>query len=394
MKRICLAILLVLSLFSCSGMAESSSQMLLWDISADSSFQYEQAWYDPFADTLSEMQRIQTDAAVLRLYNDDLQPFIEADFLADLSASPAIAQAVSRMPEWLQQLVTTDDGQILALPTSAIVRPFYWYPDAWEGAGLSAEDVPQSFEELLDFLDAWSKNKPHKNVCVSRLVRWDIGEERLAYVHWLMKTLLKSHIAQQYHAGETLSFQTPVFIELAEHARKTGITLYETEPGQQKRQNMLQLFQNDISGGEHANGGRPYGLSHSIPLRLTADQPALTGCSVEVAFVRKGSPWLEEGIRLLETRLEKINWWNQYALYMDFQAGDYAYDSSRTGRVDEGWLKDYRSYEGSFVTAPSPFAHVREGLDRKDALLMQFCRGEISAEVFAEQLDELLEAAF
>ena len=62
--------------------------------------------------------------------------------------------------------------------------------------------------------------------------------------------------------------------------------------------------------------------------------------------------------------------------------------------MDEGWLKDYRSYEGSFVTAPSPFTSVRDGLDRKDALLMQFCRGEISAEVFAEQLDELLEAAF
>ena len=153
---------------------------------------------------------------------------------------------------------------------------------------------------------------------------------------------------------------------------------------------MMQLFQSDISGGEHANNGRPYGLSHSIPLRLTSDQPELTRANVSLLFIRKESPWLEEGLQLLVHLNAKGSWWFQYALYTDFQPGNYSFDNERTGYVDAGWLEDYHNYGGVFVTQPRLLGKTRDGTTQKEALLMQFYQGKISAEELAQGLDQLL----
>ena len=397
MKRL-FALMLVCCLLGSSACAEPQNVLKLWDVdlSAVSAFnrnnpdiRCEQLWYDPHANRLEEMQRLKPDVALLRLYNDDLQAFLDADMMTDLSRSPAIVQAISRMPKWLQQLVTTEDGRILALPTMALVRPIYWYQDAWDAAGLPAEDVPQSYAELLDFLEGWIariRETPEKNICVSHLARMNAGSEKYYYCRWLMDMLLTSCEMQQLYAGEPVDFNTQEFIALAERTRAIALRLYEFEPRQAKRTNMLQLFQSDIHGGEHANGGRTYGLSHSIPLRLNRDQPALTRVNLEVAFVRKGSPHLQAALRILEHLLENKPWFFTYALYEDFQPGDYPYDSDRTGRVDAGWLEDYRGYEGILLSCPTVFNRTMDGQSHKDAVLMQFYEGKISAAELASRL--------
>lgn len=397
MKRV-LALLLGIFLLGSSACASEETVLKLWDVdlSAATAFKlehpdigYELLWYDPSVGTLTEMQRLQPDVAVLRLYNDDLQSFLDADMMADLSQSEAVVQAVSRMPDWLQQLVTTEDGQILALPTKALIRPFYWYQDAWDAAGLTPEDVPQSYAELLDFLERWLERiqkAPEKNICVSRLVRWRREEERYNYCFWLMDMLITCHEMQQRHAGLPVDFSTPEFIALAERTRSIALSLYEAEPREAKREKMLQLFQNDLHGGEHANGGRAYGLSHSIPLRIHRTQPALTNVNLEIAFIRKGSPHLQDGLRMLEHLQQKQSWFFTYALYQDFQPGDYAYEAGRTGHIDAGWLKDYHSYEGTFLSFPSIFRQVWDGDTHKEKVLMSFFEGKITAEEMAQKL--------
>lgn len=355
---------------------------------------HQSVFYVSFADSLSEMLRTKPDVMSLSPNNEDVQAYIDADVLADLSGSQRIVQAVSRMAPAIRQMVTDCEGRILAMPITAYVHPFDWYQDAWDEACLTKADVPQSFTELLDFLDAWVeriRQKPEKNVCVSHLLRWNTGTEKYNYTYWLTAFLLHAHEMQQRHAGETVTFQTEAFISLAERARTTGLALYEAEPRQAKRQRMLQLFQSDLNGGEHANNGRAYGLSHSVPLRLTSDQPALTRLSMELGAVRKGTPWLEEALLLLEQKLDEHPWFGDYALYADFAAGDYAYDSGRIIHIDEGWLADYRCYTGELVAYPTSFNLLRDGLPEKEALMMQFFQKEISAEAFARGLDRIIQ---
>ncbi len=398
MKRFS-CLLLIFCLLSGVAMAQCEP-MKLWDVDGASAFwrehrdiEYERVLLSPWDDRLTGFQENEVDVAILRLYHNELQPFIDADVLADLSESPVIKDAVSRMPEWIQQQVTTDDGRIIAAPTMALVRTVNWYQDAWDAAGLTEDDVPQSFVELLDFLDKWVQRiqqQPEKKVCVSRLMRLNTGNEKHDYIYWLLKMLMTVHELQQRHAGQPVTFDTPQFIELADRCRKTGLALYEAESRKQKRQNMLQLFQSDLSGGEHANNGRAYGLSHSIPLRLTNDQPVLTMLHMEAHVIRKGSPWLQEGLALLESIMQNKPWYFQYAVYADFEAGDYPYDNGTTGHVDEGWLRDYHEYEGEYVFYPRIFDQTQDGSTRKEALMKRFFAGEISAGEFAKELDGII----
>lgn len=395
MKRL-VCLLCVLCLCCSQAMANEKGTMKLWNAGGEADFwrkhpeiPHESVWYDPWGNKLEGVKETQADVIMLALHSEDMQLFADAEMMADLSSSAVISNAVSRMPAWVRQRVTTEDGRILALPLVALPRPFYWYQDAWDAAGLTAEDVPDSFEALLDFLNKWverTRKKPEKNVCVTRMIRWDTGQEKYNYMHWLMELLLLSHEMQQRHAGEAVSFDTPAFIHLANRVRETGQALYEAEPKQSKRQKMLQLFQSDIHGGEHANGGRAYGMSHTVPLRLTREQPALSYLSMEVVFVRQGSAWRDESIALLESLLKDRPWWFCYSMYTDFAAGDYAYDSNRTGYVDAGWLKDYHSYDGLFVSCPCVFHQTCGGLTNKEALLMQFYQGSITSEALAKGL--------
>jgi len=401
MRRI--AILFLMLLTAASATAEA--KLRLWDVEADKAFlrahpeiACESVWYDPFADTVEEIERVQPDVLMWRLYRDDFGRAMDAGLTADLSESPVIAEAVSRMAPWVRAAVTDGDGRIMALPVSALPRPFTWYQDAWDAAGLTADDVPQSYEELLDFLDAWAES-PAEGVCASRLVRWSTGRGAYDYMNWLMELLLLSHEMQQRYAGEAVCFSTPEFIELAARARETGLALYEAEPRRDRRKAMLQLFQSDIAGGEHANNGLPYGLSHSVPLRLRRDQPALTYLSVKAVCVRSGSPLLDEGLLLLEHLAESggveraktsFSWWHSYALYMDFPAGDYPREGGGTGHVDAGWLEDYRAYDGEFVTFPTAFQQAGNVEMEKEKAMTRFFAGEISAGELARSLDELI----
>ena len=345
--------------------------------------------YDPWGDSLQLLQGDDAaDLMVLRTYNDDFSAFADAGLLADLSQSEVIREAVSRMAPAMQALITTDDGKILAVPHSHHERPFYWLEDAWNAAGLTAADVPQSYTGLLDFLDMWLariEKTPEKDVCVSGLFYWNTGKEEYNYCWWLMETLLMSWEMQQRYAGEPVHFDTDEFAALAERTRKISLALYKAEPRQKKREKMLELFQNDIQGGKHANNSRDYGFSHTVPLRITDDQPELMSVSCDLYVVREGSPWLDEAIGFLENELQNADWRRAYSLYTDFEAG--VYDGYT---ITQGWLDDCRSYEGQRVYYPISFHGPRGALNGKESLMMKFFEGKISAKEMAEGFDRLI----
>ena len=393
MKRF-MALLLAMFMW---GQAVAEEPMKTLHVQGDDAFwrahpeiPHEEAWYAAETDALTMLLETQADAVMLALYNDELQPLLAAEALADLSGSDRLTAEAARMHPWVRQLVTDEAGRLRALPVSAILRPVYWYQDAWDAAGLTVADAPTSFEELLDFLDAWAK-APRPGVCVSHLTRFNMGKAQYNYGAWLLEILLSAHEMQQRHAGERVDFETEAFIRLAERARETGLALYRAE-SKQAGEKKLQLFQSDLAGGEHANNGRPEGLSHTVPLRLTADQPALTYAAVEVVALRSGTLWLAEGFALLEHLAGRQAWWRQYSLYADFAPGKYAYEgSSRVGCVDAGWLADYAAYEGEIVAYPRALYQRREGPETKNRLLLQFMAGDIAAPALAKGLNAALE---
>lgn len=399
-KSVLICLILFTLFLSRIASADDEVSMKLWNVNVSRSYwhshpqiKHESVQYDPWGSILDGLKETQADVVGIQFSDHALMPLIEEDVLEDLSVSPVISDAVDRMMPWIRALVATPDGRIVAFPTRVYVRPIYWYQEAWDAAGLRQEDIPHSYTGLLDFLEEWIKQiqrTPNKNVCVSRLVRLNTGVEKLNYAAWLMEILLFSHEMQRRYAGEEITFNTQEFIALAERTREIGLALYESEPRQAKRQNMMQLFQSDLQGGEHANDGRPYGMSHTIPLRITEDQPELSYACIEAVFIRKGSARAQEAIQIIENMVDNGHWTGRLALYSDFEAGDYSFDSGSVGHVDEGWLKDYRDYEGIFVAYPSVFNQKRNASSNKEALVLKFLKGDISSEELALKLDECM----
>lgn len=86
----------------------------------------------------------------------------------------------------------------------------YWRQDAWDAAGLTEADVPQSYTELLDFLEEWME--PANDQLRNRLY---VADAQNNHTRWLLDMLINTWGMQQYSAGGNAEFP---------HSRVCGAT--------------------------------------------------------------------------------------------------------------------------------------------------------------------------
>ncbi len=398
LKRIT-AWLALCCLLTCTAFAEKHTLRLM-DIQESSAFRRNNGYidcqevsYNVWDDAQSFVEGNKADVIYLRGYNKDVQPVLNRpELLTDLSGSETIRAAVSRMMPWIQRLVTDNTGAIHALPLSATVRCFSWREDAWDAAGLTEADIPQSYSELLDFLDGWCdrlEENPHQPARVSSLLRWSTGTKKNDYCWWLTEMLLMCQVMQCRYAGIPVAFHTPEFIECAQRTRDVADRLYKLEPRGKKAENLPELFFNSLRAGRVFNEGQSYELSHAIPMRLSIDQPALIWGSVEMAVVPAASSMQEEALWFLADRLQNNGWLHDVLLYADFTPEGYK-SAGAIRNVSAGWLQDYQSFEGTIYDCPNVLELHRDGAAGKERLMMKYFKHDISAETFAQRLDALL----
>ncbi|MCI5956334.1 MAG: extracellular solute-binding protein [Clostridiales bacterium] len=304
--------------------------------------------------------------------------FRETGVLADLSVSEVIREATERLRPDIKALVTTVDGRILAAPLRAWSYPLMWNQEAWDAAGYTEADVPQTYPELLDFLESWIeriKKNPVKNVsaaCVTNYAEIDLYRD----VGWLIALLIETWEMQCAYAGEPLNFDTPEFIDLLKRTRKVGLALFKAEPRTKKRRSRMLLFSGD--DGE----GKEYGYSHAIPLRISREQPPLYYAGMRMLAVHADSQWKDEAIAYIEEQLQPERMQLPNLLYTDFQPGTYeAWGKAYT--YTEGWLRDMDNLEGHFVFAPH---RVNE---TNFSSIKAFMERDMSAEKLAKKLSIL-----
>lgn len=388
MKRIC-CLLLLCCLLPLSALGET---MRLLDVDGVyfrqqgiSTEDVDYIWWDKDLIGLMESDRAPD---LMSLNPDEMTQLAEKGCLADLGQSEVIRAHVARMVPWAQQAITDDQGRILAVPQIYFLDPFLWNADAFAAVGLTAEDAPDSFTALLDFVESWCdrlETEGAQPVCIARLTRWNTGTEKYNYCYWLMETLLECWEIQQTHAGQPVQFHQPQFVELAERARQAAQRLYQLEPRQKKRQNMPELFSNLIHGGQWTEYyDRDAFLSQSMPMRLTEDQPRIVKGSLQVWCVRADSPWQQEAIRYIDDRLNARDTGSPM-LYMDHPAGE-----KKDYTLRQSWLDDYHAYDGTATYLDGVFYQGRTTETDKEAVLMKFFKGDISAETLAEKLDEII----
>ncbi|MDD3336571.1 MAG: ABC transporter substrate-binding protein [Eubacteriales bacterium] len=316
----------------------------------------------------------------------NIQALKDAGVLADLSDSEVLQEAVSRMRPEIQELLTDDEGRLVVMAKDVVSNPVYWQQDAWDAAGLTQADVPQSYSELLDFAEMWAariQKHPEKNVCFTD-TRLFGGNASYCYVRWFMDMLINTWEMQAYEAGEPLNFNTPEFIALLERTRSVGKLLRKAEPSQKKRQQMLSLFWSQNGGSAIYglyNGGREYGLSHALPFRITDDQPVLMRAYASVNMVHAGSESMDALIGYLERYIPSDKDVYSVELYKEGVTPG-AYGTDFIERITAGWINDRNDYTGKFSFAPMRTFFLYEGS------LMKFIKGELSAEKLAKKISE------
>ena len=384
-----LALLLLLP----SAQAETRPPMLLLGLEEDFSGDGRSFWqrypeiskrdcgYRAFDDWNTVILAKRPDLFRYYSYQANFMELRKADVLADLSDSPSIREATARLRPDIKALVTDENGRILAVPFSAWSFPWMWNQEAWDAAGYTEADVPQTYPEFLDFLERWIariKEKPVKNVCAAyhpSYAEIDLYRD----VGWMIAMLLETYEMQCAYAGEPLNFDTPEFIDLLKRTRQVGLALFKAEPRSKKRKGMMKLFER--SDGD----GQDYGFSHAPPLRVRREQPPLYPASAELVAVGADSPWKAEAMAYIEDRLQAEfapmpNGQRLSGLYTDFQAGTYEMRWGDVYTFTEGWLRDMDSLEGHFVFAPSRTAELYY------AAIKRFMEGDLSAAKLAKQL--------
>ena len=389
MKRL-LVCLLVLCLLCGSACAEGRPPLVWGGSLFDTTFFKDNgikltSTSDSFSDGVTQMNsRKAPDVYGFYSGNEDLAAMVDAGLLADLSGSDIIREWTARLRPDIRDYVTDESGHIYALPDSGHLSPVYWRKDAWDAAGYAESEVPQSYVELLDFVDGWLERiakQPSQTVCFTQTKFGDTGVAKCNYMYWLLDVLVSSWEMQAYDAGEKLNFDTPEFIALLERTRDVGLRLYKTEPHYKKRQKMLPLFENGVNGVGYFSAGRDWGLSRAVPFRITADQPKLMRANVCMSVIRADSPWRDELMASFEEMLSHYTPGDgrNADLYVDTQPGPYGVyaGSDETAVVTAGYLADWLAYDGAICLAPSRAFYLYEGK------LLKFMKGELSAQKLA-----------
>lgn len=315
------------------------------------------------------------DLSMFLTRRDDFLAVKQAGLLSDLSGSAVVQAWINRLRPDIKRLVTTDDGKILGVPWFATFEPMYWRQDAWNAAGFTQEDVPQSYTELLDFVEKWIERiteQPEKQLCVANTAN--------GYQSWLLNLLIHTWEMQQYHAGEALNFNTSEFVALLQRTQEIALRLDAAEPSGKAQR--MPLFEDD-SGGERYNAGREYGLSHTIPFRITKAQPELMRGTAMIYVVRAESLWRDEILAYLEYDLTEgsISGGKNADLLTNVQPRKQdPKDADASSTVTAGYLSDLDGYTGTVCFAPMLTTEMYEGA------LSKFMAGTLSAQELAAQM--------
>ena len=183
----------------------------------------------------------------------------------DLSKSQLLVEAVSKMHPYISKQAMYD-GKLFAIPTDVNFIFMQIEENTWYEAGLALEDVPQSFQEFLDFLEHWCDridNEPEPMIRI--LGGWESQYTESSYTAWLTKLLINEAIMQAQYAEEELHFDNEELLALLERCYIVGRRVYSLESPSGKQN----LFD------ESSRGVWPTNYANVIFLRQNSTQPKL-----------------------------------------------------------------------------------------------------------------------
>lgn len=256
--------------------------------------------YDTTLDLASRMttRTFDTDIYFLDYGSINRETMMSKGFCLDLSGSDILMGMVGRMyPSIAEQLMF--EGHLYAWPTDMTFTCVRIDPDAWEEAGLTSADVPDTLAGFLDFAEDWCdrlENDP--NLGFHIMGGMDGYGEMFAerkdalYVDWLLELLIHQAVMQQQYAGEVLHFDDEEIQDLIRRCDAVGRRIYRAESNNSMGNKGL-FIAHDLWQWPDATDGMVY-------LRLNETQPKLIEAKLRTYAINPATAYPELCIELME----------------------------------------------------------------------------------------------
>lgn len=379
---------------------------------------------------------LQSDVLGLSTTNIDIRQVAAKGYFLNLSNSQVIRDIVNQMLPAVSAAVVKDD-QIYALPY--YVAFDYWEvsEEGWEAAGLSIEEIPQSFPSFLTFIDMWCdriESEPEPSIHIWN--GWDgTVYDSFSYTFLLTEMLINSAAMQMEATGGSLSFQSEEIAVLLERVKETGRRIYELEPAIQASDSVMgySLF-NPVT--------RPIWPENSdliVSMRLNDDQPKFVKAIVMYLAVNSATASPAACVELVEDMAAtlaydmkpylfidgepaqkpnydellasaKKNVTDTEAQLKDTQLDMYVRDALEEDlasyqivlentekdaaryAVSPGQLADYRQHSSDlYVATPGVFTPGTDAYANVRSLGQRFAEGQLTTEQFLQQLNRMVQ---
>lgn len=245
------------------------------------------------------------DIYVLATSEEAFASVYNRGYMADLSGSEKIKAYFDDLyPDIAAQLSL--DGAPVAIPLTCYGNAFGVNLAALEKAGLTIEEIPTNWADLLDQLDELAAKVEGKGV--SLFYNWYTAQD--------MKNNLFGMIFQDYihymnRTDPTMGFNTELLrgvLEKLDAVDFVALGLMEDREDEEYAVNYsvddsAVLFETYVG----ATIGEFYGSYHPILLSLTADSEPVLKLSVATAFVNPYSENIDLAIEYLECAIDNIN---------------------------------------------------------------------------------------
>lgn len=257
-------------------------------------------YYKNTGEMTSEMLLGTFDSDVFRLdsIGIDYQSIMEKGYCLDLSGSEIIQNAIQNLyPVYADQCLK--NGKIYAVPTGGQLNYYLIDTDTLAEAGMGGVEIPDTFPEFLDFVEAWNARLEDDpgDIALCAMVFWDESDfNRVGgYTYYLVDFLLENHILQKSFAGEPLRFNEPEVVELLKRCYQLGHELDLNDPAYNANKSIL---------GQGAGGFMARDGSAFLCLRLNEYQPKLIEVYLDLVAVNARTDNPELCIEMLEDVVE------------------------------------------------------------------------------------------
>ena len=255
---------------------------------------------------LDSMKTAQVDVYSCWLESDFIH-LRDKKYVADLASSDVLTNTVQAMiPNLTRELLV--EGHLYALPVGIGGSMPGYYPAAFEEAGISLEEIPKSYEELLDFIVTWYEEYlPYYD---------NIAFWRYAYNLFadLLERIIDTQILTCIAEGVPVTFDTPAMHSLLNRLVDLKSVIYEVAPPSEEwNDKEFALFMDSCRVRPERY------LSREAALRLSLDDqtPPVVQVYLDVMYINPYSENVDVAMELLEYLTQNLDICTATALMVD-----------------------------------------------------------------------------